>query len=174
MINEINHIVVSDPIYENDVRCRYENKNINAKNWIVDLELKQTDEIEIRILLKEQDAICQFQGNEVSYLKGIKLKEYEIGMDTACIALGINDKADEIVKTRNEFKPKCALHTATDGFFGRVVEGRKDNKLVFLMIFGYLDKDLEYDVNNILDYLQEKFEIENLQLEKNKEFTNEK
>ena len=36
-INNLNHIVISDPSYEKGVLCRYENDKINNQNWLVDM-----------------------------------------------------------------------------------------------------------------------------------------
>ena len=166
LVEEINHIVISDPEYKNGVWCRYENQNIKGTNWKVELQLEEKEEIEISLLLKKSDNDCGFDGDEITYSSDIQLEKYRIGMDTACVALGINDKAKEIIKSRGEWQPPCALQTGTDGYFGEVLEGKRNDEVVFLMIFGYLDKDLFYDVSDVLDYLKNQFELKNLKMEK--------
>ena len=97
-------------------------------------------------------------------MNGIKLEETEIGMDTACVALGINEKADEIIELRDEWQPECSLNTLTDGIFGTVKEGTaKGNHPVFIWISGYLDEDTGYSIEEIIDYLQYQFNITELE-----------
>ena len=43
-IKSIDQIIVSDPSYEKDVWCRYENDNVNAKDWIVDILIQEYNE----------------------------------------------------------------------------------------------------------------------------------
>ena len=38
-IDHIDHIVISDPMYEKNIWCRYEKNNVNAKNWVVNLDI---------------------------------------------------------------------------------------------------------------------------------------
>lgn len=167
LVEKINHIVISDPAYKNGVWCRYENQNIKGTNWKAELELKEKEEIEISLLLKKSDNDCGFDGDDITYSSDIQLGKYRIGMDTACVALGINDKAKEIIKSRGEWQPPCALKTGTDGYFGEVLEGKRNDEVVFLMIFGYLDKDLFYDASVVFDYLKNQFELKDLKIEKN-------
>lgn len=42
-INNLNHIVVSDPCYENGVWCRYEKNNLKEKDWLVNLDILPTE-----------------------------------------------------------------------------------------------------------------------------------
>lgn len=44
MISKINHIIVSDPSYDKNVWCRYENDYFNANNWTADIQLQDVDE----------------------------------------------------------------------------------------------------------------------------------
>lgn len=167
LVEKINNIVISDPAYKSGVWCRYENKNIKGNNWKAELELEEKEEIEISLLLKKNDNDCGFDGDEITYSSDIQLEKYRIGMDTACVALGINDKAKEIIKSRGEWQPPCALKTGTDGYFGEVLEGKRNDEVVFLMIFGYLDKEWFYSVSDIFDYLKTQFELKDLKIEKN-------
>ena len=34
-IRELNHIIISDPSYDESVTCRYENNNLKEKDWYV-------------------------------------------------------------------------------------------------------------------------------------------
>ena len=46
-IKELNHIIISDPSYDESVTCRYEKNNLKEKNWYVDIDIKPTvDKIE--------------------------------------------------------------------------------------------------------------------------------
>ena len=172
LIEKINHIVISDPEYKTGVWCRYENKNIKGTNWKVELDLQEKEEIEISLLLKKNDDDCEFNGDEITYSSDIQLEKYRIGMDTACVALGINDKAKEIIKSRGEWQPPCALQTGTDGYFGDVLEGKRNDNVEFLLIFGYLDKDWFYSTSDVFNYLKKQFELKDLKLEKKVSFIN--
>ncbi len=106
-IRELNHIIISDPSYDESVTCRYENNNLKEKDWYVDIDIKPTvDEIEdltikgteFFLFLSKDRRLSELRENgAIRYLSGIELKETEIGMDTACVAIGINEKADEII-----------------------------------------------------------------------------
>ena len=171
-INNLNHIVVSDPAYKKGTWCRYEKDNLKKKDWIVNLDISHKTEkiedidinyIEFSILIKKDNDVCNLTQKGISYLKGIKLKAYQIAMDTACVALGINDKADQIINSQKEWQPNCSLKTGTDGFFGEVMEGKdSNNNLCFIFISGGLSDDMHYDINYIKDYLVNQFEITDL------------
>ena len=46
-IRELNHIIISDPSYDESVTCRYEKDNLREKDWYVDIDIKPTiDKIE--------------------------------------------------------------------------------------------------------------------------------
>lgn len=38
-IDNIDYIVISDPMYEKNIWCRYEKNDVNAKNWVVNLDI---------------------------------------------------------------------------------------------------------------------------------------
>lgn len=170
-IENINHVVISDPYYKNGVWCRYEKDNLDEKNWFVDLDIFSvetkegkyyTKGMEFYLLLKKNEDICSLDDEgTLSYVSDIKLTDYNIGMDTACVALGINDKAKEIIKSRGEWQPSCALKTGGDGIFGEVGEGKKDESLQFILITGYFDEDFISE-NELFDYLKEQFKITEL------------
>ena len=84
-------------------------------------------------------------------------------MDTACVALGINEKADEIIELRADWQPECSLNTLTDGLFGTVKEGKIQDHTVFIWLSGYLDEDTGYSIEEIIDYLQYQLNITELE-----------
>ena len=173
-IKELNHIIISDPSYDESVTCRYEKDNLKEKDWYVDIDIKPTiDKIEdftikgteFFLFLSKDRRLSELRKNgAIRYLSGIELKETEIGMDTSCVALGINEKADEIIELRDEWQPECSLNTLTDGMFGIVKEGvTKDNHTVFIWISGYLSEDTGYSIEEIIDYLQYQLNIAELE-----------
>lgn len=126
-IEKINHIVISDPTYDRGTWCRYEKVGLKEKDWVIDINTETIEreiyghnysENEFSILLKKDNEICSFEDNKLNYKKGIYLKKCEIGMDTACIALGINKNANEIIESKDEWQPDCAIRTGSDGIFG--------------------------------------------------------
>lgn len=170
-IKNLNHIVISDPTYEKDVWCRYEIDNLKEKNWNVDLDIYEVEDkiddytingIEFCMVLQKLKGLCKVEDDKIKYLSGLETKDYEIGMDTACVALGINDKAKRIINSQAEWQPSCSIRTGTDGMFGSVTEGKKNNDLVFLVITGYLSSDMDYDIDDLTNYLIDKFEITDL------------
>lgn len=170
-INNLNHIVVSDPCYENGVWCRYEKNNLKEKDWLVNLDILPTetkiDDYCIRgneffLLIQKDEKDCSLDDNRtLSYAKNIELEDYTIGMDSACIALGINEKAKKIIDSHDEWQPLCAIKTGVDGTFGEVSEGIRDGKLCFLLINGYFEEDF-IDQKDLLKYLTSQFEISDL------------
>ena len=169
-INNLNHIVISDPSYGNDVWCRYENNKMDNQNWLVDFDIYPVEDkvgkyyvkgLEFRLLLKQNEEDCNMEEGGLRYFKDINIKDYKIGIDAACIAMGVNDKAKEIIDSRNEWQPSCAIKTGSDGNFGEVSEGKKNGKLSFLFIVGYFEEDF-INKNQLFDYLKEQFEIVDL------------
>lgn len=173
-IENLNHIIISDPNYDENVTCRYERNELNEKNWLVDIDLKLSIEkfenftakgIEFFLFLCKDKNLGELKENgTISYLRGIKLEETDIGMDTACVALGINEKAEEIIDLRDDWQPECSLNTLTDGLFGTVKEGKIDDDVVFIWLSGYLDEDTDYSIDDIVDYLE--FQLNITELEK--------
>lgn len=177
-IKELNHIIISDPSYDENVTCRYEKDNLKEKNWNVDIDIHPTvDKIEdftikgteFFLFLSKDKRLGELRENgTIRYLSGLEIKETEIEMDTACVALGINEKADEIIELRDDWQPECSLNTLTDGIFGTVKEGKlNDNHTVFIWLSGYLDEDTGYSIEEIVDYLQ--YQLNIVDLEKDKE-----
>lgn len=184
-IKELNHIVISDPTYDESVTCRYERANMNEENWLIDIDIKPVvDKIEdftingtefFLFLCKDKKLGELRENGTITYLKGIEIKKTEIGMDTACVAIGIDEKAKEIIESRDDWKPECSLHTLTDGLFGIVKEGKIEDDTVFIWLSGYLDEETGYSIEEIVDYLEHQLNIAELQKEyekTEKEFEN--
>lgn len=187
--DEIYKVVISDPSYKEGVWCRYENDNIAAcDSWKVQLAINQTSEVvegyEIKgidfALLLSADAVsrraCQLtkDGSSFSHPRALKIKEYEIGMDTACVALGVNEVAEEIKASIGVWQPGCALRTLTDGFFGNVYDGSLGGNTMLLYVSGFLDEDTGYSVEDVVNYLSSAFKIKDLQLVKDEPAIDEK
>jgi len=173
-IKDVNHIVVSDPTYKKNDGLRYEINNLKGKNWDVELEINSVEDnignytihgTEFYIVLQKEKGLCKVEEENIKYLKDIKIKKYDIGMDTACIALGINNNAEEIINSQEEWQPDCAIKTGTDGIFGLVTEGKRDNDIVFVVITGCLSDYMDYGANDLFDYLVQQFEIRDLEFD---------
>lgn len=172
-IKELNNIIISDPSYDKSVTCRYERNNLNEENWLIDIDIYPTitpitEELDARateffLFLCKNKKLGELKENgTISYLKGIKLEETDIGIDTACVALGINENAKEIINCKDDWQPECALNTLSDGIFGTVKEGKIEDDVVFIWVSGYLDEDTGYSIEDIVDYLQYQLDITNL------------
>ena len=171
-IKELNDIIISDPSYGSNVPCRYENKNMDMKDVFVETQFGTTDfeedddkHIHFFIIIKTDENECNLTDErEIKVLKNTKLKQYDIGVDTACFAMGINDYAKEIEEMRDEWQPECSIRTGTDGTMGSVIEGIRDNKLRFLLIISGVNKDF-CSRNELFDYIKERFDIKELKME---------
>lgn len=171
-IKEIKHIIISDPSYDKDVTCRYEKDNLKEKNWIVDIDIEEVEDriddftfrgLEFFILLSKGKLLAELKDKgTIKYSSNIKIEETEIGMDTACVAFGINEKADEIIESKDLWQSEISLSTLTDGLFGTVKEGNIHNRPVFIWVSGYISEDAGYSIEDIVDYLQYQFNIKDL------------
>lgn len=172
-IDNLNHIIISDPSYDDTVTCRYERKNIKEEKWSVDIEINEIFEpiedftikgVEFFLFLTKGKNFGELiDKGTINYLKDVRVDKTEIGMDSACVAIGINEKAKEIVDIRNEWQPECALKTLTDGLFGMVTEGKLNNELKFICLSDFLDEDTEYSIEDVIDYLQYQLNISELE-----------
>lgn len=180
-IDKLNKIVISDPSYDKEVDCRYE-KDFNKENLDVQVNINETDEIiyyekekyhvrgiELAILIKNSECkdVNMSINNNVNYNHKDynKVNNYQIAMDSSCVALGINKNAKKIIDSKDNWQPKCALKTTTDGIFGEVNEVLKNGETKFISIYGFLDEDAGYSTEEIKKYITENFEINNLTLE---------
>lgn len=176
-IKELNKIIVSDPSYETKVTCRYENNELNAKNWNVTVEIHDVSEkidglqingIDFFILLSNPKQHCQLkEDGSFSYESSNKIKEIDIGMDSACVAFGINTLADKIKSEKDIWQPEDSLKTLTDGLFGYVKEGKEDGNVNFIYISGYLDEDTDYSIQDVINYITTQLEVKELYQEIN-------
>lgn len=162
-LNGLDSLVIKDPYYSNAVPIQYNKKNLDFSDAEVHLDIKNDNEcfcFNIKLLIFGKDPSSS------------EVKSYEIGMDSACIAIGADLKADEIKSMEGEWQPTCALRTGTDGYFGYVTE--------FLKILGHDDvtKEPIYKVNcialeatideemyteeELVDYFKEQLHIQNL------------
>lgn len=172
-IEEINHIVISDPSYGEDVTCRFERKGLNEKNWAIDIDIESVEDkfddfvirgIQFYVFLTKDRRLSELEEKgTIKYLNSVKIEETEIGMDTACVAIGINKNAKEIIDSRDYWQPECSLNTLTDGLFGTVKEGKFNNHTVFIWLSGYITEDAGYSKEEIIDYLKEQLNIKDLQ-----------
>lgn len=176
-IEKLNQIIVSDPSYEEDVTCRYEKTNINGIDWNVTIEINNVSEkidgiqlngLEFYILLNNPNKHCKLlKDGNFSYEAGNKITEIDIGIDTACVAFGINDAAENIRKEIDIWQPDDALKTLSDGLFGYVKEGKKDGSINFIYISGYLTDDTDYSTQDILNYITTQLQVKELYQEVN-------
>lgn len=188
-IEQINKVVISDPSYSKNVWCRYESNTIdNGGPWRVQLAVNDVSDIvdgyeikgvDFSLLLSSNlifEKACELNrdGRGFAHPKMLEMKETEIGMDTACVALGVNDVADEIIASRDEWQPDCALRTLTDGMFGTVYEGSHEGVVYFLCIGGFFDEDTGHTVEDVVQYLTSAFKIKSLELVKDEPCIEEK
>ena len=175
-IEKLDNIVVSDPYYDKNVYCRYEREKLNEKDWLVTIELNEKEEeidgfkynyIDLCILLSKNESSFKVDRKEdLFYLNDFETKKTEIGMDTASIALGINENANMINDSQSNYKLQsyCSLRTGEDGTFGEVTEYNKNGKLKCLCIKGTFDSDI-LTQNEVLDYIIKQFDIVDLEID---------
>jgi len=171
-IKNINHILITDPGYIGDEWCRYEKDNIGGKDWRVDIQICDISEkymgihikgIEFRMIIQSSDKNFLLFKDGIRSFDNVIMNRTKIGMDSACIAFGIDEYAEEIKKTQDEWQPECSLKTLTDGIFGEVLEGVLDDNVVFIGFDGYLSESTGYSKEDILNYICKQFKIEDLQ-----------
>lgn len=155
IINNLRKIVVSDPHYLQDVWCRYEKDLENPEKWKVIMLIREVDEmqkyqgtefnikgLDFSILIKREKSISNLLDiGKYTHSSGTILKNTEIGIDTAQVCMGVNEKAVEInnfAKRINnnknieslfsEYNPSFAIQTRSDGMLGSVTEGTKKRR----------------------------------------------
>ena len=181
-IDNIEKIVISDPSFNEDNIGRFERDYNNKDNWKVELILNDIEDIikyendyirtkgiEFLIILKKpelKELTIDINSNLSNIPKGLNINKTEVYMDTACVGIGVNNNANKLKATKNEWQPSCALKTLTDGYFGTVLEAKKEEKTEFIQITGYLDEDTNYTRDEIKNYLEKMMEIKDLRLEK--------
>lgn len=175
-IKKLDKLIVADPSYDSSVWCRYQNDNINGENWNVVIDIRDyheeyekfdVDGIEFDVVMQKDMESCYFNYERKLYpAKEYDAKKFTIGMDTACVSIGLNENADKILAEKDEWQPASSLKTLTDGEFGSLYEGTstKTGKVGFIWFTGFLDEDTRYTKDQIIDYLKEKLQIDNLVL----------
>lgn len=194
IINNFTQLVVSDPHYERDVWCRYEKSIDKPETWNVEMLIKNVDEmqeykgqkfrvqgLDFTILIKRKNIDCDLLDiGEIAHTQGITLTKTEIGIDTAQVCMGANEKAKEINvyakkinkeknsdKILSNYNPKFAIETMSDGTLGTVHEGIEDNEIKFIMINGFFDECAHIDsIEELKNYIVEQLNIENLEIQK--------
>lgn len=162
-INSLDSLVIKDPFYSNEVPLQYNKNNLNFDNAEVHLDIKNDEEYfsyNIKLLIFGKDPTSSI------------IRSYEIGMDSACIAIGADLKADEIISVEGEWQPDCALKTGTDGYFGTVTEflklvGKDDvtkealYKINCIALEATIDAEM-YSEEELADYFKEQLHIHDL------------
>ncbi len=172
-IEKLDKIIISDPSYGDDVSCRYERNNLNEKEWkieivINDFEQKYEDGIDVKgiefyvLMSKDRENCILNDDGSFKYLRKNKIEEIELGIDTACISIGINGFATEIKNSGEEWQPEFALNTLSDGLFGEVKEGKTNDNINFIWFNGFLDEDTGYTKESILEYLTSQMQIKEI------------
>lgn len=195
-IKDLRKLILTDPHYEGDMWCCYHKSFDNANNWNVDIVIDDVNYTEnykgcdlniegvsFQVLLKNENykllsELIELKGlDNVSYPKGSELDKYEIGMDTAQVSIGVNEKAERIEKYSNwvnnpntndmdifnDYRPDFSLETLTDGIFGEVREFKFNNMFIGIQFDGWLDKDTGYSKDEIIAYLEENMNIRELE-----------
>jgi len=196
-IKQLKHLVATDPHYGDDVWCRYERKFDKVNDWDIKLIIKNIyyfdkykdyainmKGIDFTLLLKNKnfdniDKLIDINSNSTLYSKLFKHTVTEIGMDTAQVALGINEYAKEITDYYKDYdndsldldgyRPYFSIETLTDGLFGNVTEYSYAGKDGAIVLTGWIDDDTGYDERRVLDYLTERLKIEELEKINNSE-----
>lgn len=194
IIKNFEHFVVSDPHYLKDVWCRYDKKFDTPQDWNVELIIKDVDEmqeykgtefnvigLDFSILIKRENIKCDLLDiGTIQYKKSTKLVDTEIGIDTAQVCMGVNEKADEINKFAieineegaldklfAEYNPPFAIQTMSDGTLGTVREGITNNSTDFILLTGFFDECAEVNsIEELRDYIVEQLNIESLEIQK--------
>ncbi|MCI8548095.1 MAG: hypothetical protein HFJ38_04310 [Bacilli bacterium] len=190
-IKNFNKIVVSDPHYLQNVWCRYEKNFDKSEDWKVIFLIKEVDEMEeedglefnikgldFSILIKREKSTSNLLDiGKYTHFEGMKMNNTEIGIDTAQVCMGINEKATEInefAKRINNnknvsstlYNPPFAIQTACDGKLGTVTEGTtKKDETDFILITGFFDEFADVNtVDELKDYIVQQLKIEDLEL----------
>ncbi len=164
-IKDVTRIVFTDPCYDENVWCKFQ-KTISAPQDF-DIEVEISDYYDdskvigndIRMQLfnrKYMLDICplvSIDDGKVKYnSKIITQNDYELGMDTARMCFGINEKADEIIiyskkeETMEDIMSNksdaFALNTGTDGYFGDLIDLETIEEIpAFIEVNCFIDKD---------------------------------
>lgn len=192
-IEKLEKLILSDPHYKKDVWCRYQKDFKNACDWDVELYIdnKEYEEkykgqkynikgITFNVLLTNslyprlRNLFNINNTEEYSYNKAVHVNHFDIGMDSAQVAIGANKQANIIEKYSDndglddydDWRPSFTLKTLTDGLFGEVNEFEMNNLLLGINFTGWLDEDTGYSIDEVMEYLTKNLEIKELTKEK--------
>ena len=144
VIKKLDGIVISDPSYNKDVWCRYES-NIKDTNWNMVFNSKKEkdneygfESIDFNLSIGNPKVLdkIEIENDSISYPASLKVKEFEIGMDTACFCCGS-------MKNYKLLEESMSISTGTDGMMGSVYEFKfpgQDNP-VAIVFQGEIDAD---------------------------------
>jgi len=194
IIKDFEKIVVSDPHYLQDVWCRYDKTFNQKEDWKVEFIIKEVDEmqeykghefkvegLDFCIIIRKENITCDLLDiGRYVYKKGTEIKKTEIGIDTAQVCMGVNEKAKEIndyaTKMNKDdtfenlftnYNPPFAIQTMSDGMLGSVQEGIDNGDTSFICITGFFDECADVKtIDELKDYIVEQLNIENLELKK--------
>ena len=144
-VNITNGLIISDPWYEKGVKCRYENKQ-RMTDYNLHIQTKQDatykDWFNVAVTILDDTAHEHVKVNDTldafTYPRNLKIKETEIGMDTASVLIGSNTVYIE------------EIHTGTDGYLGMTyqlnrpvkVGDKVKNQYCGVVFFGSFDSTL--------------------------------
>lgn len=144
-------IIISDPYYEANVWCRYEEDFKFSFPWNVEYEafLSHTtfefdgeefpdNSVNFYLSFSRSDiqgdirSLVQYDldSGQTSYNSNLNRKEFEIGMDTACFI---------VCSDQNDYE---VISTGTDGILGMVAVYSYKNQPIFIQFMGDIDADL--------------------------------
>lgn len=198
VIKNLNKIVVSDPNYNKNVWCRYDRTLEQIMDWKVKIIVQDYDELidaddedsrikglEYKIFLHRKDILATLKDDLVFAPKGITFTNTEIGVDSAQLAFGINEKAAEINKHSKhinnnrldvmqmlqDYNPYFAIQTGSDGCFGSVKEGKKKDELQIILIDGFLDEYASIESKeDLMNYFIDRFNVTGIERTKEEQF----
>ena len=87
---------------------------------------------DIGIMLHHPSVNARMEQDRIRFPSIYKLNKYTIGMDRACVSIGLNEKASEIANEKNSSEYGTALHTLTDGQFGTPIKINKNISSIFI------------------------------------------
>lgn len=194
-IKRLEKIVMSDPHYQSDVTCRYQKEFDKIEDWKVQFLIRDYEDkvkiknenvkitgIEYSLLFKRPNSKSELLDFEkIRYEKDIELKEYDIGVDSAQIAFGANDNAEEIIEYSqnidkldveellSNYNPDFAISTGSDGLFGNIQEGVRNGETQLILFSGFLDEFAGIErIKDLMSYFEKQFKIEDIELETEK------
>lgn len=166
IIDKLEKLVVSDPFYEKDVWCRYENNFSLASECNFELTTMRDRYndlfFSIKIFPKENtefnDVILVDDNSLIHYHTSLDIKRFDVAIDTAHISFGINNMDKDF-----------SISTINDGNFGCVVEYSYKNKFLGITIEGYFDSAVFDEDINLVNAIERQFLVKDLTEELDKD-----